>query len=64
MKDLIAHVYVDCFLEIEQGVEENESYFVQKIWSGTATNLPHSYYDSEIAIIVPLKYGAMKILLR
>jgi len=65
MKDLIAHVYTDCLLEIEQGGEEADgTYFVQKIWQGTAANLPKKYYDSEIAIITPPKYGAMKILLR
>lgn len=65
VKDLIEHVYIDCLLKIEQGNEEADgTYLVQKVWQGTAANLPKKYYDSEIAIITPSKYGAMKILLR
>ena len=65
VKDLLTHVYVDCVLEIEQGGEEADgTYFVQKLWKGTATNVPKEYYDSEIAIITPKKYGVVKILLR
>ena len=64
MKDFITHTYVDTELLLEQGGEEDGTYFVQKIWRGTAANLPQEYYDSEIAIITPIKYGAVKILLR
>ena len=64
VKDLIEHVYTDCYIVIEKGVEEtNNTYYVQKIWQGTAANLPKRYYDNEIAIITPSKYGKMKILL-
>jgi hypothetical protein len=65
VKDLIEHVYTDCYLEIEKSVEEADgTYYVQKIWRGTAANVRKQYYDSEIAIITPLEHGAMKILLR
>ena len=65
VKDLIAHIYTDCYIEIEQGGEETDgTYFVQKLWKGTAANVPKEYYDDEIAIITPLKYEAVKILLR
>ncbi len=65
MKDFITHIYVDTELLLEQGGEEEDgTYFVQKVWNGRVTNLPRKYYDSEIAIITPIKYGAVKILLR
>jgi hypothetical protein len=65
VKDLIEHVYTDCYIIIEKGGEEKDgTYFVQKLWKGTAANVPKKYYDNEIAIITPPKYGAMKILLR
>ena len=65
VRNLISHVYVDTEILLEQGGEEKDgTYFVQKIWNGTAANLPQEYYDSEIAIITPIKYGTVKILLR
>lgn len=65
VKDLIAHVYTDCCIIIEKGIEETDDIcYVQKIWRGIAANLPKQYYNNEIAIITPQKYGEMKILLR
>ena len=65
VKDLIEYVYTDCCIIIEKGIEETDGiYYVQRIWRGTAADLPKRYYDNEIAIVTPQKYGEIKILLR
>ena len=64
IKNIVEHVFVDCMVVIEIGVEENNTYYTKKVYEGTAANIPHEWYDKEIFLIIPKGDGRLKIVTR
>ena len=64
IKNIIEHVFVDCIITVDMGIEENNTYYTKKMYEGTAANVPHEWYDKEIFLIIPEENGRLKIVTR